>query len=123
VKKTKLAALIAGLSLATSGAQADSWTDAEVNKQAAIMGLLTIDALQTLDIKRNPTSAIESNPLLGARPSDRRIVGYFLTTAILHTALADQLSSKHRAMLQDGTIALELLVIGNNYGIGLRVKL
>ena len=123
MKKTKLAALIAGLSLATSSAQADSWTNAEVTKQAAIMGLLTIDALQTLDIKNSSATASERNPLIGQHPSDRRIVGYFLTTAILHTALADQLSSKHRAMLQDGTIALELLVIGNNYGIGLRIKL
>jgi hypothetical protein len=119
--KTIISAIFLSL-LITPASRADEWTTQEISKQVAIGALFAIDAAQTLDIKRNPESW-ERNPLLGSHPSDKKIISYFLTAAILHTVLADSLSAKHRAWLQNGTIAVELIVVGNNRRIGLMVKL
>jgi hypothetical protein len=110
------------LCLLAGSVKADEWTNLEISKQVAIGVLLIADMGQTLDIKNHYDCLEEKNPLLGVRPSDKKIYTYFLTAAILHTVLVDSLSTKHRAWLQNGTIALEIAVIGNNKHIGLSVK-
>jgi hypothetical protein len=107
--------------LLSSAVKADEWSTVEKYKQGAVIALFALDMGQTLDIKNHPDQH-ETNPILGEHPSDKRIYSYFITAAILHTVLADALPTRQRGWLQDGTIALEVVVIGSNKSLGLKIK-
>jgi hypothetical protein len=102
-------------------AQAAEWTGVEVAKEAAVLALFAIDARQTMDIKNVP-GLYEVNPVLGRFPSDVRVRNYFLTAALVHVGVAHALPTKYRNWLIDGTLALEVVVIGNNKRIGLSAR-
>lgn len=102
-------------------ANANDWTTQDTYREAIVYIALALDATQTLDIKRHQ-GMYETNPLLGKHPTDRKIIGYFLGVAAAHTGIAAILPTPYREYFQNGTIALELMVIGNNKRIGLSAR-
>lgn len=116
-----ISSIIAASVVSNCAKASDDWTTSEINKEAATMALFAIDYAQTKDIK-NHNGLYETNKLLGLHPSDTKIRNYFLGAAIGHVILVNALPSQYREYVQDGTIGLELVVIGNNKRIGLNVK-
>ena len=89
-------------------------------------GMAVADMLTTLDIKHCPALQ-ETNPILGAHPTDGRVIGYFAITGLLHYAITRELVTGNmpRSLVQfwEGTgIALEAGMVGHNYSIGLRAR-
>ena len=114
-------ALLFVLLLSCLRCHASDWSDSDKIRESVILTTLAIDYAQTRDIK-NYNMAFEHNPLLGSHPSDGRIKGYFIVSAIAHVLIADQLAPKYREYLQNGTIAIELVAIGKNKRMGLHLK-
>lgn len=98
------------------------WRDEDTRRQLWVNALFVLDYLQTRSIQDCYPKCYETNPILGRNPSTNKVRGYFITAAVLHTALAYYLTPEYRKAFQEGTIALELIVIGNNKRIGLGMK-
>ena len=96
-------------------------TDTEIAKEVIIAGLSILDASQTMQIKNLPHLE-EKNPILGKHPSDKKIIAYFTTALLLHVGAVYLLPPAYRSYLQDGTIALEVVVIGRNKSLGMDIK-
>jgi hypothetical protein len=90
-------------------------------------GAAFADMLTTLDIKNHPNLQ-ELNPLLGAHPSDGKVLAYFAGTGLLHWAITRELvrESVPAPIVQTWEalgIGLEVGMVAHNYSIGLRVRL
>lgn len=121
MKTLILAAALLFASQAAQCAESDPWTQQDTYRQAAVLTALAVDAGQTLDIARHK-GMYEHNALLGLHPSRQWVEAYFLGAAIAHTYIASVLPASQRKLLQEGTLALELVVIGHNKSIGLNVR-
>ena len=89
-------------------------------------GAAFADMLTTLDIKNHPNLQ-EENPIMGAHPSDAKVVGYFAATGLLHWAITRELVRENvpSAIVQtwEGLgIGLEVGMVAHNYSLGLRAK-
>lgn len=89
--------------------------------------LLTLDYGQTRDIAHACDGRInctihETNPILGAHPSNGAINRYFLTAAVAHAIITEVLPPDYRQPWLVATSALEVAVIGNNKRIGLHLR-
>jgi hypothetical protein len=89
---------------------------------------LAADMLTTADIKNHPASQIiETNPLLGQRPSDGKIAAYGAVIAALHYGITRELVSEDVPMPVIQTwewigIFVEAGYTAHNYKLGLRIK-
>ena len=61
------------------------------------------------------------NPLLGRHPSTGQVDLYFVTAGLATWLIADNLDEYRKPFLQ-AVSALELVCVGNNLRIGLRVR-
>ncbi len=86
------------------------------------------DMLTTLDIKHHPASqVVETNVVLGQRPSDAKVIGYFATTGALHYLFTRELVREHvpSSVVQAWEalgIGLEVGVVAHNYSMGVRIN-
>ena len=64
----------------------------------------------------------EINPLLPKYPKQRTINAVCIGAAIGHVIITDCISSKNRIYWQSITTTAEILVIYNNYSIGVRIQ-
>jgi hypothetical protein len=89
---------------------------------------LAADMLTTADIKNHPASqVIETNPLLGQRPSDAKIAAYGAIMAGLHYGITRELVNQDVPSVVVQTwewvgIFVEAGYVAHNYHLGLRVK-
>lgn len=92
-------------------------------------GAALADMLTTLDIKRHPVAKIvETNPFLGSRPSDAKVLGYFAATGALHWLITRELVNENVPLSvinawEYVSIGIETGVMAHNFSIGLRFKL
>lgn len=118
------AALSVALLLGASRAEAAdrSWSKLDVGMEVATVGALALDMSQTLDIKRHPDWR-EANVLLGGRPSDARVVGYFAGCMLGHAAVAHLIPhGPWRTAWQAAFFAFEAGVVGRNFAGGVRLS-
>lgn len=101
---------------------ASGWDSTDTVLQAIVLVSFEIDRRQTLRIK-DYAWLHETNPILGRNPSDVGVNNYFITTALVHTAIAYLLPEDARTIFQMFTLGVEAGAIGNNYSLGLRVTL
>jgi len=133
---------ILGLFLFVEDAAAAEWWDNTSKAEVAAETLIVVDWLQTRDIVRHQSDCsgssgvalvdlakqcganeyYETNPIIGKHPSMARVNTYFIGVIVGHWLLDQSLSAEHRKWLENGTIMLELGVVGHNQHIGLRVK-
>lgn len=109
------------MGLTACKSEAAEMTASDWSKQAAVTVLFAIDYSQTMDIK-NHRDLEEKNPLLGKHPGDAKVRNYFIGAALTHAAVTYMLPTEYRKWWLDGTIVLELAVVGNNKRIGLSSK-
>jgi hypothetical protein len=86
---------------------------------------LMADMMTTADIKN--TDLVETNPILGQRPSDAKIAAYGLTMAGLHAAITYEMVSNDvpRGIITAWelvSIGVEAGYVAHNYHLGLRIK-
>lgn len=101
--------------------QASDWSEGDSIRQKIVLTTFYVDYLQTKDIKNHP-GMYETNPILGAHPSNRRIGGYFVLAAASHSYIAYNLRPEWRRPFQYATIALQVAVILHNKKIGLNYE-
>lgn len=114
--------LVTALALASgqSYAQDSPWTTTDTAMQVAVTTTLLLDWHQTREVQaRRAEGYRELNPLIGQSP--RAINTYFAGAIIGSALLSWSLPQPWRSRVQAGTIGLELVVIGRNKSIGLRV--
>jgi hypothetical protein len=88
-------------------------------------GALMADMMTTADIKN--TNLVETNPILGAHPSDAKIAAYGLAAAGLHAAITYEMVSNDvpRGIITAWelvSIGVETGYVAHNYRLGLRIK-
>jgi hypothetical protein len=101
---------------------AEDWTWQDTARQAGVVSLLVVDMGQTLYIAGHPDEWRDINPILGEHPDEGKVWGYFISCAVVHTLVSLALPPKSRAIWQYSTIAVEGLVVGRNYGIGIGME-
>jgi hypothetical protein len=97
---------------------------------------LAIDMMQTLDIRHHPTygpeyagpttppyNLHEINPILGAHPSDAKIVVYFAATSLLTAGSYYALPPRWRPLVPLAVLILEIPMIAHNAKFGLTLRL
>ena len=133
ISRTHRATILMALALALACFYAHSAhatdTDAPTPKlEWVYQGAAVADMLTTLDIRHHPASkVVETNPILGQRPSDGQVLGYFVATGALHYLVTRELVRENvpSAVVnawEGGTIGLELGMVGHNYAIGLHAR-
>lgn len=88
--------------------------------QATVTGLLVVDWAQTRDIARRP-DIIEMNPILGENPSINKVNQYFLGSAVLFNTAMYFLPEDHAKKLAYVVGGVQILAIGNNVAIGVKL--
>jgi hypothetical protein len=96
------------------------WTREDTALQLAYTVLHVADWGQTLDIENHP-GHFDHNPILGKHPSRGTVNTYFATTLALHWVAARAMPPKWRKRFQAGTMALQFVVIKDNYEAGIRI--
>jgi hypothetical protein len=115
------ASILPYLLLCAGLAQAGDWTDKDTAVQAVVLSTFAVDYMQTKDIK-NHKWAYETNPIMGKHPSDVRIRNYFISAAVIHTAIAYKLPPEWRKPFQYATIAVQVVTIIKNKRMGLNYE-
>lgn len=124
--------LLAACLIYPKAASAD-WTPPsklDVVLQAVAIGTLTMDALQTANIKNSPLvynyhgtmltqERLETNALLGPRPSDLKIAAYFGGIAVASTVAWYYLPDPWRKLVPVGMALVEGIQVGRNFNVGL----
>jgi hypothetical protein len=124
--------LLASIALLSAAFSAQAYditpmSTSEVVKEASIIALFAVDYAQTRNIENfcdNKTNCNmhETNWIMGPHPNKNVVIGYFIGASVLHASAVYVMPKAWREIVQDGTIALELVVIGNNKRLGLTVK-
>ncbi|MBI3936757.1 MAG: hypothetical protein HY323_07250 [Betaproteobacteria bacterium] len=112
-----LLALLLALARPAAAWSPDPWTAEQVALQGAFLGLLAIDAAQTMDFRGARVG--ELNPLLGSHPTDTGIARYFIATALLHGAVSAVLPSSLRTRWQYVTAGVQAHSVWVNWQLGL----
>jgi len=82
----------------------------------ALMG----DWMQTRHIANNPDDFHENNRLLGGHPSRSKVDNYFMASWLLNQTVIRSMGYKKRRLYQGGMLALELKMIDQNLGLGIK---
>lgn len=101
-------------------ASADEWTTADTYRQAVFTAVDLMDWRQTQDIARHPNLE-ETNPLLGKHPTNAKINQMLVATYAIQLGVAYALPENYRAIWQYSSIAWELVMVGNNRRLGLKI--
>lgn len=114
------AAIVVAVMLAAGRTSAlDPWTAGDAAMEAGFIAAVAVDWRQThqaLDAGHR-----ELNPLLGARPSDRRLGLSVMGAALGHAAVSTLLPRKWRRWWQGATLAGEISAVGWNVYAGARL--
>lgn len=96
------------------------WNAVDYTLQGIFVATLVMDRAQTVDISQKNQ---ELNPILGSSPSIRKINVYFLSVAVLHTAVMAAIPRPFRNPIQGFSIAIEGSQVYHNWSVGYTMKL
>lgn len=102
-------------------AGAHRWTRADTVREAAFAGLEAVDWGQTRNIAKHPEKWTEVNPILGKHPTVGEVDRYFAASLLAHAAVSAALPNPWRKRWQYLTSGFEMIMIGNNLAIGIRM--
>lgn len=123
--RTLLTSLFLATVLTGGEARASDWTARDTVVQSVVVLSLAADMLTTLDKGKPPivgAQYVETNPLLGPRPSRGAVVGYFAGTMAIHTLVAWALPRPYREVWQGSALVVEAWAVGSNLRAGLRLR-
>lgn len=112
--------LLLAFTLAAWVTAAQAYTPSETEAYLATAALLTVDWLQTRAIARNPHRWREKNPLLPEHPTVAQVNRHFAVGALLLGA-AVYAWPEHRMSVLAAVVAVEVLVVGRNHYLGIRI--
>ena len=99
-----------------------SWSESEKTWGVVTANLLLLDYATTRDMThRYNEGYYEHNPLLGRQPSASRVDLHFAVSGLAIWLIADNLDEYRKPFLQ-AVSALELVCVGNNLRLGLKVR-
>lgn len=106
-----------------------SWTKTEIYLETAFQMALFIDWKQTSEFHRSIrvlpdgtiTESSERNPFLGSHPKQSTINIACLLSSLGHLGVS-HLMGKDKKVWQIATLTLELIVVNNNYRLGVHIK-
>lgn len=98
-----------------------AWTRADTLREGAFMAILAADYLQTRQISDHPERWIETNPLLGEHPDQRRVATHFALAAAGHYLIARALPAHYRELWQITTTMVQVGFVANNLSLGIKV--
>lgn len=108
------------LTMKSSMPFASSWSNEEKLLLASASVLHIMDWGQTRNIVKNPQTYHEINPFLGPHPTMGKVNLWFLTTGLTLVTMSHLLPEQRTSLLGTYT-AIQLINVGRNFGIGLRV--
>jgi len=100
----------------------DGWDNMDTTLELAYMATHVVDWEQTRSGLCQSNAYQEPHTILGDCPSSRKVIGYFLGTALLHTGLSYVLQKKYRRIFQSTSVAAQLGIVTNNASIGINMK-
>jgi hypothetical protein len=112
---------ILALLLAAPLIASEPWTVQDKAVEGMFVASMVADWRQTSMIHTGTWH--ETNPVMGAHPTQATINRYFLVTTALHAIIADQLHGKARTAWQAVWIGLEVGTVQHNYAVGIRFNL
>jgi len=116
-------ALTLGLALALAAcASGGPWSGADIGREAAYQGLLTVDCAQTRYGASHPDRFAEANRLMGEHPSKGKINNVCAGTGIGHYLISRWLSGNGRTAWQGVTIGIEAWAVDTNRMAGARIE-
>lgn len=98
-----------------------TWTKTDAAMEGLYVVTHAVDYKQTRQAAKTPDDYKESNFFLGSHPSVKRIDTHFLLTGAAHVLVSHYLK-KEKRLWQQVTMGWELIMVGNNYSVGLEVK-
>ena len=101
---------------------ADPWTPQEQAAGVALGTLIVVDYLQTRQIAKHPDQYHEVNLILGQHPSLGKVNNYFAIASVLTYVIMDALPTEYRGWMLAAGITVEAVVVGSNFGLGLKAK-
>ena len=114
--------ILVALLFISSPAFADSWSKADVSREAVLLVIHAVDWGQTRMIAKNPDQYYERNILLGSNPSTSRVDNYFVLTGLARVGISNALTPKWRKRWQYVSIGIAGRSVVRNYSIGIRVS-
>ena len=118
----KLLALVLVLFSTLTWADNRSWSESEKTWGIVTANLLLLDYATTRDLSHRYNEGYhENNPILGRHPSTGQVDLYFVTAGLATWLIADNLDGHRKTFLQ-AVSAIELICVGNNIRIGLKVR-
>ena len=99
-----------------------AWTESEKTWGIVTANLMLLDYTTTRDMTHRYNEGYqEYNPILGTHPGTSQVDLYFVTAGLATWLIADNLDEYRKPFLQ-AVSAVELVCVGNNLRIGLRVR-
>lgn len=98
-----------------------TWTKTDIAMESLYLATHVADYKQTKQVARQPDDYKEANFFIGSHPSETRVDNFYLLMGVSHILVSHYLKSEKR-LWQQMTIGWELIMISNNYSVGLEVK-
>ena len=118
----ELLLLWVGLSYPAVCLAAEPWDRTDIALGLTSTAALVVDWGQTRYIAKHPKQCSETNPYLGEHPSIGRVDAYFTGVIVGNLLLGNWLTPDKRKLLFGAVIVTELLVIGKNRAVGIKVE-
>lgn len=96
----------------------ESWSNKDKILEGVFVTSIVMDWDQTSQIHKE--NRHEINSILGPHPEQSTINTYFISSALLHIIIADQLYDKYRTAWQAIWIGAEVTTVQRNYKLGIR---
>jgi hypothetical protein len=105
--------LLAAPAAARAGGNDREWTTKDTILELSYFTAQTADWMQTRRFLKDRTG-LETNPILGQRPSQGELLAYNLITMSLHAAVSYALPRPYRTVWQYVSIGAEVWQVGSN---------
>jgi len=105
--------------ITAAGQASEPWSTKDKIMEGTFLVSLAMDWDQTSQIHKHGNMK-EINSILGTHPEQSTINQYFLASALIHVAVADQLHGRWRTAWQATWIGLEIGTVQRNYKLGIR---
>lgn len=113
--------LIALLFTARSAHALDPWTKTDTAMQVTVSSIIVIDWLQTRSSVKTG-GFHELNPVLGAHPDIPRVNAIIGSSLAATWIVAPLLPKPYRRIFQATILIAEMIAVGNNHRVGIRIE-
>ncbi len=117
-----VALLLAAPARAADWSSPSDWPTADKALAGVAIAATVADWAQSRYIAQNPGRLYEINPILGRHPTVGAVNTYFAGALVGGVVLALVLPERQRRWFLGGAATLEVIVVGRNAGLGIRMS-